>query len=68
MSNAVGLTNLELSREMATAPLPDIESPNVHWHGSAGSQVEYWRRRALAAEGEIRGIRAEIAEYFRRPR
>lgn len=68
MANAVGLTNLELSREMATAQLPDIESPAVHWHGSATSQVNYWKTRALAAEDEIRAIRSDIAEHVRRSR
>lgn len=35
---------------------PDLEPSGTPWHGSATERVDYWRRRALAAEDEVRKL------------
>jgi hypothetical protein len=63
--NADLLANVERQpeeRPARSAPLlPDLESEASHWLGSAVSEVEFWKSRALRAE-------AEIANQPRRPR
>lgn len=49
-------------------PVPDLEAPErTPWLGSATSEVEHWRGRALAAEGLVARLRKALARYRVRP-
>lgn len=38
------------------------EKVDGYWHGPAGDEVQHWRGRALAAEAEVRRLRAKCGE------
>jgi hypothetical protein len=63
------LANVERGSASRPVPAADHGDP-LHgwWPGGAGAEVERWKRRALAAEGELRAVRAEIAADVRRRR
>jgi len=49
--------------EQGNGPPRDVEpaTGEGYWHGSATGEVQRWRARALAAEAEVRRLRAELA-------
>jgi hypothetical protein len=57
-----GLVNAERPAGDKPAPAPEKADPfRSYFHGPAGRQVDYWRRRALLAEAAL----AEIARKLR---
>lgn len=67
------LANVERDPEQRPRPVvpvvPDLEPPEGfgYWHGAAGADAAYWRRRALAAEALVAGLRRALARYRVRP-
>jgi hypothetical protein len=52
------LANVERPERDRPVPSPERVDPHAgYWLGSAGSRVEHWRRRALAAEAEVERLR-----------
>jgi len=41
--------------------------PDGWWDGSASAPIDYWRRRAEAAEARCKALAAELAEVRRAP-
>jgi hypothetical protein len=56
------LCNAERAALNRPRPSNDNEAAALagHWHGSATSRVEHWRRRALAAERELAELRGDL--------
>ncbi len=49
-------------------PVPDLEAPDrPQWTGSATSEIEHWRQRALLAEGAVSALRHQLRHYRVRP-
>jgi hypothetical protein len=58
----------EHERPRAELPIvPDLVPEERPWHGSATSEVEHWRGRALAAEAIVERLRRDLARYRVRP-
>ena len=51
-------------RPVAALPIvPDLESTGEPWHGPAGAQAGYWRKRALAAEAHVAELQRQLTRY-----
>jgi hypothetical protein len=51
-----------------TPAVPDLEAPDrPQWLGSATSEVEFWKQRALLAEAAVSALRRALARYRVRP-
>ena len=48
----------------AKALVPDLVTPEKPWHGSAVSELDHWRKRALTAEEELRRVRQDVKIRF----
>jgi hypothetical protein len=59
------LTRAEL--EALARPAADEGAPRGYWHGSATSQVEHWKGRALASERRVDALLAELRAHGWRP-
>jgi len=44
-------------------PVPDLVPEEHPWHGSAVSEVEHYRRRALAAEAHVAQLQQRLRHY-----
>ncbi len=55
------LTTSELAQ--LARPVPANEEERPPWVGSATSEVEYWRERALRAEGALAELRRRLVGW-----